>query len=238
VEVSRLAVAKTEETLRYARANLDRSRRLAATEAVAPRELEQAEEQVSGLTNELERERAQYKMLVAGTRPQEITAMREEIAHSEAEMAHIEGELARAWVTAPHGGVVVTPKLHERIGEYVKPGDLIGEVYALETATAEIAVPEQDIGEVHVGQPGSVRLRAYPERAFEGRVIAIAAAAVEPQGQRSRVVKATIELANAEGLLKPSMTGYARISCGKRRALDVLTRGIRRFLRVEFWSWW
>ena len=164
--------------------------------------------------------------------------MREEIAHSEAERSHLEGEVARAWVTAPHGGVVVTPKLRERIGEYVKPGDLVAEVYALETVTAEIAVPEQDIGEVRVGRPGSVRLRAYPERAFDGRVIAIAAATMETEGQRGRVVKATIELSNAAGLLKPSMTGYARISCGKRRALDVLTRSLRRFVRLEFWSWW
>jgi hypothetical protein len=34
------------------------------------------------------------------------------------------------------------------------------------------------------------------------------------------------------------MSGYARIYCGKRTALDVLTRRVRRFIRVEFWSWW
>jgi multidrug resistance efflux pump len=238
LQVARLSVAKTEAHLRYARADLQRNRDLAATEAGSRKELEQAEEQVSVLTTELAGERAQLQMLVAGSRPDELTAMREEVAHSEAELSHLQGELARTWVTAPHGGIVVTPKLRERIGEFVKPGDLIGEVYALETVTAEIAVPEQDIGDVQVGRSGSVRLRAYPERSFEGRVIAIAASAVEPQGQRGRFVKATIELPNPAGLLKPSMTGYARISCGRRRALDVLTRSLRRFLRVEFWSWW
>ena len=104
--------------------------------------------------------------------------------------------------------------------------------------TAEIAVPEQDIGEIREGQRGRVRLRAYPDHTFDGRVIAVAAAAMEPEKQRGRIVKATIELPNPAGLIKPSMTGYARIYCGKRRALDVLTRGFRRFFRLEFWSWW
>jgi hypothetical protein len=31
---------------------------------------------------------------------------------------------------------------------------------------------------------------------------------------------------------------YARIRAGERRAIDVLTRRFRRFVRVEFWSWW
>ena len=238
VEVARLAVAKTDERLRYSRSELERIRQLAATEAVSRKDVEVAEQVVAALANELDGERARLRMLAAGSRPEEIAAMREEVAHSEAELRHLEGQLARAWVTAPHGGVVATPKPRERVGELVKPGDLIAEVYAVETVTAEIAVPEQEVGEVRVGQRGSVRLRAYPDQALDGRVIAIAPAAAETPGQRGRVVRATIELPNAAGIVKPSMTGYARIHCGKRSALDVLTRPLRRFFRLEFWSWW
>jgi multidrug resistance efflux pump len=238
IEVARLAVQKAEARLGYADAELARNRQLAATEAASRQELERTEETAGVLSRELEGERARLKMLVAGSRPEEVAAMREDIAHSEAELLRLEEQLAQAWVVAPHGGIVTTPKLRERIGEYMEPGDLIAEVYALDTVTAEIAVPERDIGEVRVGQPGGARLRAYPDRDLEGRVTAIAAAAVELERQRTRIVKATIELPNPAGLIKPSMTGYARIHCGKRRALDVLTRELRRFLRVEFWSWW
>jgi hypothetical protein len=48
----------------------------------------------------------------------------------------------------------------------------------------------------------------------------------------------TIAIPNEAGLLKPHLTGYARIDCGSARALDLLTRRFRRFVRVEFWSWW
>ena len=238
VEVARLAIEKAAERLRFARLDLERNRRMAAIGAASREELERAEETVAVLEKELEGERARLKLLRAGSRPEEIAAMREDIAHSEAELRHLQEDLARVWVTAPHGGIVTTPKLRERIGEYVKRGDLVAEVYALDTVTAEIAIPEQVIGQVRVGQPGDVRLHAYPDRTFEGRVAAIATAAVDTPRQRGRIVKATIEFPNTDRLIKPSMTGYARIHCGKRRALDVLTMQFRRFLRVEFWSWW
>jgi hypothetical protein len=39
-------------------------------------------------------------------------------------------------------------------------------------------------------------------------------------------------------LLKPEMTGTAKIFCGDRSIWDLLTRRAERYLRVEFWSWW
>ena len=53
-----------------------------------------------------------------------------------------------------------------------------------------------------------------------------------------RTVRVEVELPNPDGALRAGMTGYARISSGERRAIDVLTRRFRRFFRVEFWSWW
>jgi hypothetical protein len=46
------------------------------------------------------------------------------------------------------------------------------------------------------------------------------------------------QLDNAEHLLKPEMTGNAKIYCGEQRLLDLVTRRLVRFIRVEFWSWW
>ncbi len=39
-------------------------------------------------------------------------------------------------------------------------------------------------------------------------------------------------------LLKPQMTGTAKIHCGERRVIALLSRRLVRYLRVEFWSWW
>ncbi|HYT81849.1 MAG TPA: efflux RND transporter periplasmic adaptor subunit [Gemmatimonadales bacterium] len=237
IEVAQLAVDKAQERLPYAVAELERVRALASIQAVTHAELEQAQERVAVFTKERDEARARLDLLRAGARPESLAALGQEIVSAQAQQHRLEQRLARLLVTAPHGGVITTPKLKERIGEYVKPGDLIAQVYAVDTVTAEIAVPEREIGDVRVGQRGVLRLRAYPERAFGGRVTAIAPAA-EQDNSGGRTVRVTIDIPNDSGLVKPEMSGYARIYCAKGPALGVLTRRFRRFLRVEFWSWW
>ena len=236
VEVARLALSAAEQRLRYATLDLQRLQTLAASDAASRSELEQAQQRVSGVTNERDQARARLDLLRVGTRPESLATVEHEIASAEAQRERLRDRLAHLAVTAPHAGVVTTPRLKERTGEYVRAGDLIAKVYGVQTLRAEIAVPEQEIGDVRVGQRGSLRLRAFPERAFDGRVTEIAPAAeLSPDGQR--FVRVIIEIPNDSGMIKPEMSGYARIYEGKRTALDVLTRRFRRFLRVEFWSW-
>ncbi|HEV8264925.1 MAG TPA: efflux RND transporter periplasmic adaptor subunit [Gemmatimonadales bacterium] len=237
VEVARLALNAATEHLRYASTELQRLQALTTAQAASRVELEQAQERVSGLTNERDEAQARLDLLLAGTRPESLATVEHEISSAVAERQRLEDRLAQLGVTAPHAGVITTPKLRQRIGEFVKAGDLIAKVYGVETVRAEIAVPEREIGDVRLGQRGALRLRAFPERAFEGRVTEIAPAAeVTPAGER--IVRVTIEIPNDEGVVKPEMSGFARIYAGKRPAIDVLTRRFRRFIRVEFWSWW
>jgi len=237
IEVARLGLNAATEHLRYATTDLQRLQALAAAQAASRAELEQAQERAGGLTNERDEAQARLDLLLAGTRPESLATVEHEIASAVAERQRLEQRLAQLGVTAPHGGVITTPKLKQRIGEYVRAGDLIAKVYGLETVRAEISVPEREIGDVRLGQRGALRLRAFPERAFEGRVTDIAPAAeLTPAGER--IVRVTIEIPNDSGVVKPEMSGFARIYAGKRPALDVLTRRVRRFIRVEFWSWW
>ena len=53
-----------------------------------------------------------------------------------------------------------------------------------------------------------------------------------------RTVTVSTRLENRDGLLKPQMTGTAKIRCGERRVLELLTRRFAGYLRVEFWSLW
>ncbi len=237
IDVARLALNDADERLRYATAELQRIDALTATGAASRIEREQAKEKVAGLTNERDGARARLDLLVAGTRPESLATVEHEIASAEAQRQRLEERLSHLAVTAPHAGVITTPRLKERLGESVKAGDVIAKVYGVETVRAEIAVPEREIGDVRAGQRGVLRLRAFPERAFAGQVTEIAPAAEQtPAGER--IVRVMIEFSNDEGVVKPEMSGYARIYCGKRPALDVLTRRFRRFIRVEFWSWW
>ena len=48
----------------------------------------------------------------------------------------------------------------------------------------------------------------------------------------------TTQIDNRLGLLKPGMTGQAKIFCGDRRIVRLIGRRLARTLKVEFWSWW
>ncbi len=47
----------------------------------------------------------------------------------------------------------------------------------------------------------------------------------------------TTEIDNPALLLKPEMTGQAKIVCGRRGLWQLITRRIVRTVKVEFWSW-
>lgn len=262
------AIEKAEERLKYARSYLSIFQSLFAEKIVSRKQLAEAEEQASVRAKELGEAQAEWKALVvddlaevrqavalagrqqeeakgklsvllAGSRREEIEATVAAIARSEAQRGYLEEELQRVRVVSPLSGVITTPKLRERLGHHVKKGDLIAQVHALKTVRAEIALSEKEIADVRVGQRVVLKARAYPETGFSSTVTAIAPAAVaEEQAGGRRVVRVSTEIDNAHLLLKPEMTGSAKIFCGKRRAFDLVTRRLARYVRVEFWSWW
>ena len=239
VRVATTAVEKAGDRLTYARAQLDRLRTLFDDGLLSKDKLEEAEELVS--VRQKEQEEAQGKLLVleAGSRPEEIEAIGAEIARLTANRSYVQEELHSVNVTSPIAGIITTPKLKEMIGRQVKKGDLIAKVHALSTVNVEIAVPEKEISDVRVGQKLFLRARALPDVSFAGRVASIApTVAVPGEGQIERTVTVSTILDNSSFRLKPEMTGNAKILCGRRRLIDLVTRRFTRYLRVEFWSWW
>jgi putative peptide zinc metalloprotease protein len=189
--------------------------------------------------NEAEEARARLRLLEAGSRPEEIEGAEATLARLTTQRSHLEEQLRLVTVRSAVDGVVTTQRPRERVGQYMKKGDLIVEVREVATVRAEIAVGEREIGDVKVGQPVVVKARAFPERPLEGRVAAIAPAAVQDEeAWRGKVFRVTTTLDNPDHLLRPEMTGTAKIYCGQRRLFDVLSRRLARHVRVEFWSWW
>jgi multidrug resistance efflux pump len=222
ISVRRKALEEARANLRHAQA--DELREWSENQALAKATRTEAE-------RELER-------LAAGSRPEEIEAMEAEIASLEAKQRLLQDQLERLVIRSPHGGVITTPRLKERIGQYVNKGDLIAEVHDLKRLTVEIEVPERDIGPVRIGQPVYLKARAYPGETFRGEVTGIAPAMRESDAAAPvKTVRVTTVIDNAEQKLKTRMTGYAKIDCGTRPLMEVLTHGVVGALRVEVWSW-
>jgi multidrug resistance efflux pump len=194
---------------------------------------QQAEAEIARREKELADARAILRLLEAGTRMEEIDAERARRARLEEEARYLEALPSRLKVTSPVAGVLTTAHLKEKIGQYLREGDLIGVIEESNVMVAEIALPEQESARVRTGQPVELKARALPFDLFTARVDRIAPTAGRGEVQSTITLSCQLESSCAE--LRPGMTGHARISTSQKTVGSILfDRGLR-FLRTEFW---
>ncbi len=109
-------------------------------------------------------------------------------------------------VRAPMEGRVV--EKHLTRGELVEPKDPLFTVADLRRVWIWVDIYERDLARVRAGDAAEVRTDAFPEAAFQGRVSYVGDR-VEPA---TRVIRARIEVDNADGFLRPGMFARVRLS--------------------------
>src|SRR5207244_4269888 len=113
-------------------------------------------------------------LLEAGSRPEEIDAERARLACIQEELRFLDSQQSKLTVRSPLKGVITTPRLKEKIGQYLKEGDLICTVDDWSTLEAEIVLDEQELPRVQAGFPVEMKVRALPFRSFHAEVARIA----------------------------------------------------------------
>lgn len=152
------------------------------------------------------------------------------------EVALLDEELALTQVRAPSDGVVLTPRLEERLGTSLAEGDPLLVLGRTDTLELELGVAQHDVLRVRPGQQVRLRVDALPSRTFEGRVTSIAPVPIQVEGQVRYPVRAAIP--NDEGLLKAEMTAHARVLTGPASTIERILRGPARWARLLWWRLW
>jgi Cu(I)/Ag(I) efflux system membrane fusion protein len=110
---------------------------------------------------------------------------------------------------APQDGEIV-----ERIavnGMRAAPGDVLFRIADHDVVWVLVDITERDLSLIEVGQTASVRLRAYPDRAFTGKVTLIYPHLIA----ETRTARIRIELPNPDEVLRPDMYADVEIATGK-----------------------
>lgn len=196
-------LASTGAAARYAEADLERKRALAAQQIVSRSDLELAERIFAVARAEARQARANL------------------------DLARI--QLAHAWIRSPIGGVVASVATQE--GETVAASfaaPTFVTIVDLDRLEVWAYVDETDIGRIRTGQEARFSVDTYPDREFEGRV-----AAVYPKAEiRDNVVNYVAVVTFApprDGTLRPEMTAAVRVATEKRiGVLTVPRRAVRR----------
>lgn len=140
---------------------------------------------------------------------------------------------ARTRIRAPVDGVIVTPRIEERVGQFFPKGTELCVVADVRSVTAEVAVDEPDAALLSTGEPVAVKLNPYPTRLFRGTVSRVSSF-VREEG-KDRFVIAEVRVDNPEGILKTGMVGKAKISDGRRPILVALLRKPARWIWTRIW---
>jgi multidrug resistance efflux pump len=137
-------------------------------------------------------------------------------------------------VLAPRAGIVLGEDLRKAIGGHFSRGQEICRIGELERFLLQIDVNERDIGDVKLDSPVRFKLKTVPGRTFTGRVSKIRAESAGNQyGQRVYPVEVVVE--NSDGMLRPGMTGFARISFGRQSIGLIAAQKVWQALRPETW---
>jgi len=112
---------------------------------------------------------------------------------------------------SPAAGVVTQKPSVQ--GMRFMPGELLYEIADLSSVWLVADVSERDLGLIKPGQAATLRIVAYPDKAFRGKVVFIQPT-LDPDTRTARV---RVELPNAGGLLKPAMYADAEFSTGHPR---------------------
>jgi multidrug efflux pump subunit AcrA (membrane-fusion protein) len=195
----------------------------------------EAETELTRRERELADAQAALRLLEAGPRTEEVEAEHARLARLHEETNFLEQLDRKLPIQSPLPGLITTPRFREKVGQYVREGELIGLVEDSVSLEAEVAIPEEDLGRVRPGQTVALRARTLPFETLSAHVDRIAPAAGRGEAQSTVVVYC--RLGDGGPGLRPGMTGYGRISTGPRPVGRMLLDRAVRFLRTDCW-WW
>ena len=214
------ARATDQAELTVAKNDVERARLEVTTSPLLPRVdaekndlvLEEANAQVVQLSETLVLKRT------AATAELRILEIRRDRALRDARNA--EGNAARMVVRAPFAGLVVLKTVYRGGGrmvdmqesEEVRPGTAILDVVDVSGMQVRAKVNQADIAHVSVGRAAQVRLDAYPDLLFDGRVVQVAPLAVRSAlSPRVRTFAAIVAIDGAHELLMPDLSAAIEI---------------------------
>jgi putative peptide zinc metalloprotease protein len=150
-------------------------------------------------------------------------------------------------VRSPIDGVVASPDIDQRSGEYVDAGADLTDIVNRQAMRARILVRDWDFADVHPQASAQLKVGAYPYRTFQGHVERImpAAAAEKPVAADPTIVRygreltnyfaVVLDFPNPDGSLQEGMTGTAKISGNYRPAAWQVARSFSHWLRTQVW---
>ena len=177
-------------------------------------ELEKIRTAVTVQENMVKAAEARLKLLEAGSRSQEIEAMRLEVERNRAVLNSTEAMLSDLKIYAPISGVIQSRNYEP--GEYVPQGASVATLVDIDHLWIKVYIPSDELPRIRLGQEVLCTVSGY-QKGFKGKVVSIASRGeftpktIQTKQERANVVFGVrIELEGGPGVLKPGMPADVR----------------------------
>jgi len=157
----------------------------------------------------------------------------------------LSSEATNLELRSPISGVVLTPRVTDRVGTYVTEGTELLEIADLNQLRARIYVSEHDMYKLRVGSHAGLQVEGIPKK-WDAYALAVSALSSEidpglaDQTQYKGLLPPNFYLvdlmvANPEGTLKPGMAGTARIYAQRQSLAGFAWQEVRNFIGRKVW---
>jgi membrane fusion protein, multidrug efflux system len=112
--------------------------------------------------------------------------------------------IARKTLRAPFDGVAGIRQVN--LGQYLREGDMVVTLQAFDPIYVNFSLPQQDLSKLILGEPVQLRVDAFPDQTFNGKITAINSLV----DQTTRNVQVQATFTNSDFRLRPGM--FAKVS--------------------------
>jgi multidrug efflux pump subunit AcrA (membrane-fusion protein) len=158
------------------------------------------------------------------------------VEQAKAQLALVEDKRARAKITAPFSGVVVSGDLSQLLGSPIEKGKMLFELAPLDKFRVILQVDERDVLYVKNAQTGQLVLTGFSSAAFPLKVKTVTPVATAADGRNYFRIEAQVD--DPEKVLRPGMEGIGKVAVGERSLLWIWSRTLIDWLRITLWKWW
>lgn len=216
-------IKQTEELLKQAKSNLDLAKEDRDRAIQLYNENATTKQQYDAAVTRYEVALAQYnsarenlQKIKTIIRPEEIEQAQANLKRSISSVDLLKESIEESKIYSPVDGFV--SKKFVEVGENISPATSLLRISNLETVDLVIYIPETDLGKIKLGQDAEVKIDAFKDKVYTGKIIFISPEAeftpknIQTPDERTKLVFAVkIQIPNPQFELKPGLPADATI---------------------------
>jgi biotin carboxyl carrier protein len=176
----------------------------------------------------------EYRKALSGFDRAQVAILRAKLAQAQAQLKLAGQQLDRTRLVAPFSGMIVKGDLSQNLGSPVTRGEVLFEVAPTDEYRVILKVDDRDIGRIHWGQQGQLKLSGISEKLIHISIDRMTPVSSNEGGQNYFRVEASMKYHS--DLMRPGMEGVSKIDIGRKKLIWIWSRPLIDWLRLFAWK--